>query len=106
MDNIKNNLKEYVNFLQKYNIIGFSIGLMIAGSVVEFSNATIDSIVLPTLEPLLKRNNNYIIKIGSIQINLEKFIKSLSKLFILTIIIFLFFKFGININLTTVMRSN
>lgn len=106
MESIRNNFSEYINFLKQNNIIGFAIGLMLASSVMELSNVSIDSIIMPSLEPLLKKNKNYIIKLRTLQINLEKFIRSLLKLLILTSIIFLLFKYGIKFNLTTALRPN
>lgn len=106
MEIVKNNVSEYIKFLQKNNIIGFAIGLMLASSVVELSNVTIDSIIMPTLEPILKKNKSYTVKIGSLQINLEKFIRSLLKLLVLSLIIFLLFKYGIKLNLTTSLKTN
>jgi large-conductance mechanosensitive channel len=98
---LTNNIKEYINFFEKYNIIGFAIGLMIAGSVVEISNATIDSIILPSIDPIIKRKKSYIFKFGSFKIDLEKFIRSSLKFIILTIIIFILFKIGLKINIAT-----
>jgi len=100
-ETISKNLKDYINFFEKYNIIGFAIGLMVAGSVVEISNAIIDSIVLPTIDPIIKRKKSYIFKIGSFKIDLEKFIRSSLKFIILTIIIFILFKIGLKINIAT-----
>jgi large-conductance mechanosensitive channel len=106
METIKNNISDYINFLKQNNIIGFAIGLMLASSVIEISNVTIDSIVMPTLDPILKKNKNYTIKIGSLQIDLEKFVRSLLKLLILSFIIFLLFKYGMKLNITTTLRPN
>ena len=101
---IKEKFTNFINFLSKYNIIGFAIGLIFAGSIIEINNVIIDSIIMPSIEPLLK-NNNYQIKIGSIIFDLEKLIKSIIKLFIFIFILFLLFYYGIQINLTTTIRN-
>lgn len=77
---------------------------MVAGSIVELSNVTIESIIMPTLEPVLKKRENYVFTIGSININLEKFIKSGLKLIILTTVIYLLFRFGVNIDMTSSIK--
>ena len=106
MEYIKKNFTEYINFLKQNNIIGFAIGLMLASSVVELSNVTIDSIVMPSLDPILKKNKSYTVKFGSLQIDLEKFVRSLLKLLVLSFIIFLLFKYGMKLNITTTLRPN
>jgi large-conductance mechanosensitive channel len=101
MDKVKNTLKDYVGVLTNNNILGFAIAMMLANSVIEFSNVTIESIVMPTLDPYITKNKNYNVKLGNIQINLDKFIRSLLKLFVLTLIIFLLFKYIKKISLSS-----
>jgi large-conductance mechanosensitive channel len=101
MNTIKNELSEYLYFLKYNNILGLAIGLILASSALELSNSLINYIIMPTLHPILKKNKNYIIKIGSIIINLEMVISSFFKLLILTIIIYILFRYGVKFKLST-----
>ena len=56
---------------------------------------------MPTLEPYLMKDKSYKLKLGSFQIDLNKFIRSLLKLGILTLVIFLLFKYVKNISLSS-----
>jgi large-conductance mechanosensitive channel len=98
---VKSGLKDYIGIFTKNNILGFAIAMMLANTVIEFSNVTIDSIVMPTIDPILKKNKSYNIQIRSINIDLSKFIKSLLKLFILTLFIFILFKYTSAISLSS-----
>ena len=102
MDTIKKNYAEYRKFLEKFNILGFAIGLTVANAIVAFSNITIDSVIMPTIDPLINRGIKklYTIKIGGLTIHLDQFINSLLKIIILIFMIFLLFKFGVKINLS------
>ena len=100
---VKSGLKDYISIFTKNNILGFAIAMMLANTVIEFSNVTIDSIVMPTIEPILKRRKSYSVTLGSITIDLTKFIRSLLKLFILTIFIFILFKYTSAISLSSSM---
>ena len=100
---VKSGLKDYLSIFTKNNILGFAIAMMLANTVIEFSNVTIDSVVMPTIEPILKRRKSYNVTLGSITIDLTKFIRSLLKLFILTIFIYILFKYTSAISLSSSM---
>ncbi len=100
---VKSGLKDYLSIFTKNNILGFAIAMMLANTVIEFSNVTIDSVVMPTIDPILKRRKSYTIQLGSINIDLSKFIKSLLKLLILTLFIFILFKYTSAISLSSSM---
>jgi len=88
----------FYKVLKDFNVIGFVLGLLIANSVAEIANSFIDGIIMPSIKPLLDRikSNNTNIKVGGLNLHLDKFLNSLLKFLVLAFIIFILLQLGIN----------
>ena len=97
---ISEGVGSFYQVLKDFNVIGFVLGLLIANSVAEIANSFIDGIIMPSLEPLLSkiRTKEAHIKIGGLNLHLEKFINSLLKFFALALIIFILLQFGVKMS--------
>lgn len=95
---VEDGVGSFYKVLKDFNVIGFVLGLLIANSVAEIANSFIDGIIMPSIKPLLDRvkSENTDIKIGGLNLHLDKFLNSLLKFFVLALIIFVLLQFGVN----------
>tara|TARA_Y100000385_G_C12992023_1_gene593239 strand:+ start:57 stop:386 length:330 start_codon:yes stop_codon:yes gene_type:complete len=91
---------QILDLLKNYNIIGFTLSLLIANSMKEIADSIIDGILLPSIKPILNKvtKNKNTIKIGNIKLELNTFIKALLKFLALLFIIVLLMKIGIKMS--------
>ena len=86
-----------------FNVIGFTLGVLIGTSLTNVVNSIIESIIIPSLEPTMKRfgGNNMTIKIGQTTFKLKPLLESLAKLLGLCLFIILALIIGLNIKRPT-----
>ena len=91
---------KFVKLIQDFNVIGFALGIMIGNNVAELANSFIDGIIMPTLEPVMKRaaGKNMTVKVGGLTFQLEKFVQAIMKFIGISVVIFVLLQFGINMN--------
>ena len=67
-------IDKFVKLIQDFNVIGFALGIMIGNNVAELANTFIDGIIMPTLEPLLKKagGKEMTVRVGGLTFHLEK----------------------------------
>ena len=90
-------VNQFVKLLKDFNVIGFALGVMIGNNAAELANSFIDGIIMPTLEPALKRmsGKSMTVNIGGLTFHLEKFFNALMKFFAMALVIFVLLQFGI-----------
>lgn len=98
-DSISKGASAFVTLLKDFNVIGFVLGLLMSNSVSDIANSLIDSIIMPTLKPILDRvsRKDDTIEIGGFILHLEKFINAIIKFLVLSIIIFIFVTLGVTV---------
>lgn len=89
---------KFIKLLKDFNVIGFALGVMIGNNAAELANSFIDGIIMPTLEPLLKRasGKHMTVKIGGLTLHLEKFFKAVMKFLAMALVIFILLQIGVN----------
>tara|TARA_B100001093_G_C26843045_1_gene1021519 strand:- start:647 stop:1048 length:402 start_codon:yes stop_codon:yes gene_type:complete len=97
---IETGTSKFLELLKNFNVIGFALALVIGNNISEMSNAFIDGVIMPTIEPGLKRvaGQNLKVRLGAITMDLEKFFQAFMKFIALSIVIFIFINMGIQIN--------
>ena len=50
--------EEYMEFVQKFNVLGLAIGLMIGSNLKDVAGDFIDDILMPFVNPILKQISN------------------------------------------------
>jgi large-conductance mechanosensitive channel len=93
-------VNKFLKLMTDFNVIGFALGIMIGNNVAELANTFIDGIIMPTLEPALKRvgGKKMTIHIGGLTFHLEKFVQAIMKFIGISIVIFLLLQLGINMS--------
>tara|TARA_B100001094_G_C17995521_1_gene702475 strand:+ start:647 stop:976 length:330 start_codon:yes stop_codon:yes gene_type:complete len=91
---------QILDLLKNYNVIGFTLSLLIANSMKEIADSIINGILIPSINPILDRitKNNNTINIGKIKLELDTFIKALLKFISLLFIIILLMNIGIKMS--------
>ena len=100
ISNVGAEVGSFMNLLRDFNVIGFALALMMANSVAELANSFIDSVVMPTIQPLLEKvtsEESTGVQIGNIYIDLSKFVQALIKFLALAVVIFIIIQFGVTI---------
>ena len=96
---VANEIDGLINVMKDFNIIGFALGVLMANAGADF--AIIDGIIMPTLKPIIDRvtpKGKASLRIGSIEIDLEKLLQALIKFFALVLVVYLLIKVGIKMN--------
>ena len=94
-------LDSLLKVMKDFNIIGFALGVLMANAGADFANAIIDGIIMPTLKPLIDRitpKGKASLRVGSVEINLEKLLQALIKFFALVLVVYLLIKVGIQMS--------
>ena len=94
-------LESLLKVMKDFNIIGFALGVLMANAGADFANAVIDGIIMPTLKPLIDRitpKGKASLRVGSIEIDLEKLLQALIKFFALVLVVYLLIKVGIQMS--------
>ena len=94
-----NKLTHFLNMMKDFNVIGFALAIIITANIQELANAFIDGIIMPTVNPILEKisTKDATIKIGPIIIKYHTFFTALIKFLVLSILIFIAFEVGLNI---------
>ena len=102
--------EEYMEFVQKFNVLGLAIGLMIGSNLKDVAGDFIDDILMPFVNPILKQISNgkegesgltLSIPGTEIKLNLDKVVASVIKFACLSIIIFGLLKLGVKLKKPT-----
>lgn len=94
-------LDSLLKVMKDFNIIGFALGVLMANAGADFANAIIDGIIMPTLKPLIDRitpKGKASLRVGSVEIDLEKLLQALIKFFALVLVVYLLIKVGIQMS--------
>lgn len=97
-------IEKFYQVIKDFNVIGFALALIITRNIRELSDALIDGIIMPTIQPLLKKyvEGSGKIKLSkNIVIDYQKFLSSLIKFIVFSLLIFIAFSFGISIKKPT-----
>ena len=91
---------KFIKLIQDFNVIGFALGIMIGNNVAELANSFIDGVIMPTIDPILKKagGKDMTLRIGGLTFQLEKFVQALMKFIGISIVIFVLLQLGINMN--------
>lgn len=94
---------KFVKLIQDFNVIGFALGIMIGNNVAELANSFIDGVIMPTLEPVMKKvgGKNMTIRVGGLTFHLEKFIQAIMKFIAISLVIFAMLQLGVSMNKPT-----
>ena len=98
---VVNELDSLLKVMKDFNIIGFALGVLMANAGADFANAIIDGIIMPTLKPLIDRitpKGKASLRVGSVEIDLEKLLQALIKFFALVLVVYLLIKVGIQMS--------
>ena len=100
---VKTTYNKFHNLMVDFNVIGFTLGVLIANSLTNLANSIIDSIILPSLEPILVKmgGKNMKVKIGNTIFKLKPLIESLFKFIGLCLFITIGLILGLNLSRPT-----
>jgi len=92
-------MSDFIKLVKDFNVIGFALGIMIGQNVAELANSFIDGIIMPTLKPFFEKisNKKLNLKIGFINLQLEKFFNAIMKFLALALVIYILLQFGIKL---------
>ena len=102
--------EEYMEFVQKFNVLGLAIGLMIGSNLKDVAGDFIDDILMPFVNPILKQISNgkdgedgltFSVPGTEIKLKLDKVVASVIKFACLSIIIFGLLKLGVKLKKPT-----
>ena len=102
--------EEYMEFVQKFNVLGLAIGLMIGSNLKDVAGDFIDDILMPFVNPILKQISNgkdgedgltFSVPGTEIKLKLDKVVASIIKFACLSVIIFGLLKLGIKLKKPT-----
>lgn len=87
-------IKEYLNFLKEYKIIGLALGVIIGSASTKLVNSLVDNIIMPLISPLLPGDSwrKAILELGPFKIGWGPFLSELLSFVILAFIVFLIVK--------------
>ena len=87
-------LKEFLDFLKKYGVIGLAIAVVIGGKVNEFVSATVSDILMPIVGIFLPQGNwkSWTLEIGSLKLGIGHWIGATIDFAIVAFVVFLFAK--------------
>ena len=100
--NVGQEVGDFVNLLKDFNVIGFALALMMANSVSELANSFIDTVIMPSIQPVIDRVSGEegaaSFQIGSLYVDLTKFVQAIIKFLALATVIFIVIQFGVKIS--------
>lgn len=80
---------EFIRFIEKYNIIGTSVGMIVGNSTSSFTNVLSDVLIVPVLDLINLVDKNKKVKIGDVEIEIGKLFAEFIKLLITLLILYL-----------------
>ena len=93
-------VNKFIKLIQDFNVIGFALGIMIGNNVAELANSFIDGVIMPTIDPILKKagGKDMTINVGGLTFHLEKFVQAIMKFIGISIVIFVLLQLGVNMS--------
>jgi large conductance mechanosensitive channel len=87
-------LKEFVEFLKKYGVIGLAIAVVIGGKVNEFVSATVSDLLMPIIGLVLPEGGweTWILEIGPIKLALGHWLGVAIDFIIIALFVFMIAK--------------
>ena len=87
-------LKEFIEFLKKYGVIGLAIAVVIGGKVNEFVTATVSDILMPIIGILLPAGDwkGWVLELGPLKIGIGHWIGVAIDFLIVAFFVFMFAK--------------
>jgi large conductance mechanosensitive channel len=87
-------LKEFMDFLKKYGVIGLAIAVVIGGKVNDFVSATVADILMPIIGMFLPEGGweKWILEIGPVKLALGHWIGSAIDFIIIAFFVFMIAK--------------
>lgn len=87
-------LKEFLDFLKKYGVIGLAIAVVIGGKVNEFVSASVSDILMPIIGVVLPQGEwkTWILELGPVKLSLGHWIGATIDFVIVAFFVFLFAK--------------
>ena len=93
-------VNKFIKLIQDFNVIGFALGIMIGNNVAELANSFIDGVIMPTIDPILKKagGKDMTINVGGLTFHLEKFVQAIMKFIGISRVIFVLLQLGVNMS--------
>ena len=87
-------LKEFIEFLKKYGVIGLAIAVVIGGKVNDFVTATVSDILMPIIGVVLPQGGweNWVLGLGPIKLALGHWLGVAIDFIIVAYFVFMFSK--------------
>jgi len=87
--------KEFMDFLQKYQVIGLAVAFVIGTAATKLVNSTVSDIIMPVIAVLIPGGNwrEAVFQIGPIKFLLGDFVGAIIDFVIIAVVIFLLVKY-------------
>ena len=87
--------KEFMAFLQKYQVIGLAVAVVIGAAATKLVNSTVNDIIMPIIAVLTPNGNwrESVLQVGPIKFLLGDFIGAIIDFLIIAIVIFFTVKY-------------
>lgn len=80
---------DFVQFIEKHNIVGTSVGMIVGNSTSSFANTISDVLIVPLLDKLNLVNKNKRLDIAGFEIEIGKLLAEFVKLITTLLILYL-----------------
>lgn len=83
-------LKEFLNFLKQYGVIGLAIAVIIGGKLNDFVKAFVDDLLMPTIAPIFPGGDwrEGTLNLGPVKLGIGHFIGAAIDFFIVALVVF------------------
>jgi len=87
--------KEFMEFLQKYQVIGLAVAFVIGSAATKLVNSTVSDIIMPIIAVIIPGGNwrEAVFQIGPIKFLLGDFVGAIIDFFIIALVIFIIIKY-------------
>ncbi len=87
-------LKEFLNFLKQYGVIGLAIAVIIGGKLNDFVKAFVDDLLMPAIGPIFPGGDwrAATLNLGPVKLGIGHFIGAAIDFFIVALVVFLIAK--------------
>jgi len=91
----KGMVKEFMDFLMKYQVIGLAVAFIIGAAATKMVTAFVNDIIMPVIAAIIPGGDwrNQFLQIGSVKILIGDFIGALIDFVIIALVVFLIVKF-------------
>lgn len=96
-DKEDNLLKEFLDFLKEYKVIGLGLAVVIGGAVQSLSKSLAEDIIMPVVGVFIPGGawRTLVFKIGPVQLAIGNFLSSLIDFLIIALVVFLIYKLAL-----------